>query len=136
MTQEQSINHTIEWLVFNREVGPTGTVYDGSAIAGDYRATQKVPPYTSDIRAAQLVIEHFEKDGATITFTEESGLWWKCDFEPPPGDVYLTSTATKQKTRPRALCLCILKSASEFLAQMRRMPVSVAELLEKTKWGG
>jgi hypothetical protein len=79
------INRTIEWLAFNREVGPTGTVYDGTVIDGDYKAIQKVPAYASHMQAAQLIIKHFEKGGSLVTFTEDSD-GWQCHFVPSSSD--------------------------------------------------
>lgn len=63
------INKTIEWLAFNREVGPTGIVYDSFVADGTHRASRKLPAYASHMQAAQLIIEHFEAGGSSIKFT-------------------------------------------------------------------
>jgi hypothetical protein len=117
------INRAIEWLVFNHDVSLSGKVIDGVT------ASRTLPAYASHLKAANLVIEHFEKGGATITFTP-AGNAWECQFLPSPDDVGWKSTTTKDRSKPLALCLCVLKSARDILTEADKIPAGVAALLE------
>jgi hypothetical protein len=123
------INRVIAWLAFGDETNESGIVVNSNDGPG-YRASRNLPAYASNDQAAQSVIEHFERGGAKITFTELSD-GWTCDFVPSEDDVDWTSATATAKRRPLALCLSILKAAGDIPTIHNRMPSDVAEFLRQ-----
>jgi Phage ABA sandwich domain len=67
------------------------------------------PEYSSSLEAAMLVVDHYRRQGVTITLETNPHGTWRCSLRGPEGEGF--TEAGYESTMPLAICRAVL---SEF----------------------
>jgi hypothetical protein len=78
-------------------------------IPNPYKLCPEVPPYSSDIAAAWLIVEKMRKHDWSVTIGQHIDLSWRCKFTDDETLIEVISTAP---TASEAICLAALEAVN------------------------